>query len=247
MREDLTTSKLIERARKADWLDEKKRPVAVTVQPGLDKAAIDEIERELGVALPVDYRRLLELCSGIDGTPIDIDFTGKEHGIGFEEILPHSLGFANDGCGNCWCVDVLSTQEELSTIYYVSHDPPVVLYQCKGIDTFLEELLKMGQPGERSLVMEVSDDSLFEVWLKNPGLLSQDKALAADPELASFAKSFGPRSVVIDLRDPPVGMGFTWGRFGSNQETLRDGERRIFAYEVPEKKPGLFRRLFGQG
>jgi len=49
---------------------------------------------------------------------------------------------------------------------------------------------------------------------------------------------------IIDLRDVPIGMGFSWGRYGPRTELRRHGHELLFAYARPPKKArrGLFRR-----
>jgi hypothetical protein len=42
----------------------------------------------------------------------------------------------------------------------------------------------------------------------------------------------------------PVGMGFSWGRYGLRTDVRRQGHERLFAYAPLEKQPGLLRRLF---
>jgi hypothetical protein len=237
---------VLDKARKATWIDEKGRPLEVNFRPGLAEAEVNTIEGDLGVRLPHDYRELLVRCSGIDGSPIAIDFSGEPFSLEMAEILPHPFPFASDGCGNFWCVDILPTQELQSTVYFVSHDPPTILFQCRGMHTFIEELIKLGQPSTKSLIEEVQDDSLFNVWQDNPGVLSIDQALRGDADLAEFARSLGSPFALIDLRDPVVGMGFSWGRFGSNTTLCRHGDVRVFAYAAPEKKPGILNRLFGR-
>jgi hypothetical protein len=69
-------------------------------------------------------------------------------------------------------------------------------------------------------------------------------AFAGDDELRTFAASLDEAWEFIDLRAPEIGMGFSWGRYGARTEIRRDGYTRLFAYAPPEKKPGLFGRLF---
>jgi len=237
---------VLEKARRMAWVDEKGKAITLTFRPGVGKAKIDGIERELGVNLPLDFKELLAQCSGVDGLPIDIDFTGEEFSVGLEEIMPHSLPFASDGCGNHWCVDIQTTQESESTIYWFPHDPPTLLFQCKGVATFLEELIKTGKKGGGSALEAIQEDSFFNVWNKNPGVMTREEALQGGPLLAKFAESLGSEYVFIDLTDPEVGMGFSWGRFGPETDCKRFGDHRIFAYARPEKKPGLFKRLLGR-
>jgi hypothetical protein len=51
--------------------------------------------------------------------------------------------------------------------------------------------------------------------------------------------------MIVDLRTPAIGMGFSWGRHGPATE-IRRGYGRLFGYAPREAKPktGLFGRLF---
>jgi len=60
---------------------------------------------------------------------------------------------------------------------------------------------------------------------------------------AAFAAELDDRFRFVDLRSPPVGMGFSWGRHGPRTELRRHGIERLFAYAPPDKRPGLLRSL----
>lgn len=103
----------------------------------------------------------------------------------------------------------------------------------------------MYTPPHASLVDDVHEDRIFNVWRENPGVLDRAAALAGDDELCRFAEGLDDRFVFVDLRSPEIGMGFSWGRYGPDTEFRRDGTRRLFAYAKPERRRGRLRRLFG--
>jgi hypothetical protein len=98
-------------------------------------------------------------------------------------------------------------------------------------------------PPHASAVDDVHEDRLFNVWRDNPGTLDRPAALAGDERLSAFAEKLDDRFTFVDLRSPPVGMGFSWGRYGPRTDVRRDGNERLFAYAPPERRPGLLRRL----
>jgi hypothetical protein len=111
---------------------------------------------------------------------------------------------------------------------------------------FLAELIRMYTPPFQSLLNEVHDDRLHQIWRTNPGTIDHATALnSSDTTIRSFASTLDERFRIVDLRSPQPGMGFSWGRFGPRTELRRCGEKRIFAYAQPHKQPGLFSRLFG--
>jgi len=90
-----------------------------------------------------------------------------------------------------------------------------------------------------------SVDRLFDVWRNNPGTIERSAALAVDERLSAFAAELDDRFTFVDLRSPPVGMGFSWGRYGPRTDVRRHGHEALFAYAPPAKGPGLLARLFG--
>jgi hypothetical protein len=110
----------------------------------------------------------------------------------------------------------------------------------------LEETFRMQVPPHASLVDDVHEDRLFDVWRTNPGTLDHAAALAGDEQLRAFAEELGDRFTFVDLRSPEIGMGFSWGRHGPRTDVRRHGFERIFACAPPERTPGFLGRLFGR-
>jgi hypothetical protein len=218
----------------------------VIPEPGLDAATIDAVELRLGAPLPTDLRALLGVCHGVRGLAWEIDFTGS---LSFEmdHVFPHGLPIAGDHTGNFWVVDCTATPEAEAAVFFACHDPPVMLWQCRGIATFLRELrLKFGSTNPSSLD-DVYEDRLHRVWATNPGTLSRSAALdAPDDTLRAFATSLTDEWSIIDVRAATPGMGFSWGRHGSRTRLRRYGEERLFACAAPERRTSVLSRLFGR-
>jgi hypothetical protein len=148
------------------------------------------------------------------------------------------------GFGNFWVLDLTPGDDEEAPVFFACHDPPVVLYQSPGLGHFLHETFRMSVPPHASLVDDVHEDRLFDVWGTNSGALSHEAALAGDSRLRAFAAGLDDRFLFVDLRSPEIGMGFSWGRYGPRTQVRRDGDERLFAYARPEKKSGRLSRLF---
>ena len=104
----------------------------------------------------------------------------------------------------------------------------------------------MNTPPHKSLVDDVHEDRLFDVWGKNPGVIDhQSAAISKNPKIQAFASQLPEHFQIIDLRQVEIGMGFSWGRYGPRTEVRRYGYERIFAYAKPPKT-GLFAKLFGR-
>jgi hypothetical protein len=156
--------------------------------------------------------------------PIEIDLSGESFSVELEELFPAGVPIAHDGSGNFWVRDE-------TPVFFLCHDPPVVLYQSADVETFLSE-------------PSLDRDALFSVWRENPGTLDHAAALAGDDELRAFAAELDDRFVFVDLRAPASGHGFSWGRYGPRTELRRHRSVRLFACAEPEPKPR--RRLFNR-
>jgi hypothetical protein len=157
---------------------------------------------------------------------IEIDLTGESFSVELEELFPSGLPIAHDGSGNFWVRDV-------TPVFFLCHDPPVVLFQSVDVETFVHDAAE-GSPLDR--------DALFAVWRTNPGTVDHAAALTGDAELHAFAAELDERFLFVDLRAPVRGDGFSWGRYGPRTDVRRHGSARLFAYAQPEPR----RRLFGR-
>ncbi len=245
--ESVSTRAIIESALRQDLVDDEQKPVHARLLPGLSSEELDEMTRTLPVAPSRDFRELLEFCGGIEGTLEKIDFSGRTLRDGFEaDFIPYGLPIAHDGFGNYWVVDLQPDNPDWAPIYFCCHDAPVVLLQSTSVEQFVSEVFKMYIPPHVSIVDDVHEDRLFDVWRKNPGVISHINATAsADSDIQTFGASLGSDFEIIDLRNAPIGMGFSWGRYGPLTEVKRFGSLAIFAYRKPARK-GLLSRLLGR-
>jgi hypothetical protein len=240
-----STRETIQAALALSLTDEDRKTLRVRLLPGLTKAELDDLGHSLPVPPSSDVRDLLEFCSGIEGTLEQIDFTGRTLRDGFEaDFLPHGLVIAHDGFGNHWVVDLQPGATEWGPIYFCCHDAPVMLLQAATVQQFVSEVFKMYVPPHQSLIDDVHEDRLFDVWRKNPGVIDHASAIASsDADIREFAAGLDIGFEIVDLRRAQVGMGFSCGRYGPKTEIRRFGLEPIFAYRRPEKK-GLISRLF---
>jgi cell wall assembly regulator SMI1 len=225
---------------------DKGQRVTAAMSAGMPVDEIRQLESDLGFRLPGELSELLVHCTGLDGL-LDtiIDFTGRSMSFGFEEAFPRCVPLAGDGCGNFWVLDVSPEGAAVAPVFFACHDPPVVLYQAPSLAAFLTEVVRKFRPPHRSLVDDVCEDRLFEVWRKNPGTITLAEAAGGDPVLQEFAATLEDRFQIVDLRTAPIGMGFSWGRYGPRPEMRRHGDHRLFAYAAPERR-GLWARLTGR-
>jgi hypothetical protein len=215
-------------------------------EPGLDAATIDAIERRVGAPLPADLRSLLGACHGIRGLEWEVDFTGT---LGFEmaEAFPHGMPIVGDHTGNFWVVDCTTAPEAEAAIFYACHDPPVFVWQCRGMAALLRELRRKFASPERSSLDDIHDDGVLRVWRTPPTILSRSAALqASDDTLRAFAGALTDGWSIVDLRTAAPGTGFSWGRCGYPAGLRRFGEERLFACRAQARRTDLLSRLFGR-
>ena len=228
------------RAMQTAQLVDDDEPMEVEYQPGLSDFEIDEIEREVGAKLPADYRDLLRACAGIGCSYLEVDFTGETMDFGMEEMRPHSIPIASDGCGNFYVAEFGAGG---TNVFFWCHDPPAVCFQCTGMAAWLRELrTACGPDPESSELHKVMEIATFEVF-KNPNhpLTRESMLASSDPDLRAFAETLeGDDWEAADLRNPKLGEGFAWARYGPDAEVRRAPTARIFATRKPAPKKGLF-------
>jgi hypothetical protein len=236
---------ILQEARSASLVSEDGDPVELVLEPALDETEIVEVERALGCGLPPELRALLQFTSGVDGILDVVDFSGRtlELGFGLDEVFPTCVTIAHDGFGNYWVVDVAPGDGDSSPVFFCCHDAPVILFQSATLAEFCRELIRMVEPPHTSLLDDVHEDRLFEVWRNNPDTISHAEAVASPDEvLRTFGSELDDRFVIVDLRRVPVGMGFSWGRYGRRSLLRRHGHERVFAVGRGERR-GLLKRL----
>lgn len=240
----MTALEVIRKAAASELVDENGERAVLLPKPGLTPSEIVELEAELGFKPPRELLQLLPDCGGLDGALDIVDFTGRRCIFAQEEVFPRCIPIAGDGYGNFWVVDVSPDGVDVAPVFFACHDAPVILYQSPSLVTFLAEVVRMMTPPNASLIDDVHEDRLFDVWRKNPGTLTVEQAALGDDDLRKFAATLENRFTVVDLRHPQVGMGFSWGRYGPRTEIRRFGDLRIFAYAGPPERR-LWSRLTG--
>lgn len=238
---------IIKSTQARELTDEDGEGVELDLLPGLDEEAVAQFESSLPCTLPEEICELLRFCRGFEGVVVDqVDFTGQDMMFEQEDIFPHGVPIASDGFGNFWVVDLSPVSKDFGPIWFACHDAPVILYQSSSLSDFLAELFKMCEPPYESLVDDVHEDRLHEVWRTNPGVRThQDCVDSTDSVIREFAASLDPSYEIIDLRTAEPGDGFSWGRYGPNTVIRRHGSHAVFAYQRKNKK-GLLGRLFGK-
>jgi len=240
----MTPLEIIRQAQADTLIDEDGHVVTLELLPSLSQAELQDFANQLPCPIPPEIMELLSACGGFYGTVEQVDFTGRDLIFEFEPAFPDGLPIAADGYGNFWVVDLNPHSTRWGPIYFVCHDAPVVLYQADSLEQFLSELFRMFEPPHQSLVDDVHEDRLANVWQTNPGVLSYEHCLRSeDLILSAFARELDESFQIIDLRRARPGDGFSWGRYGPRTKIKRFRTHAVFAYQKPKD---IISRLLGR-
>jgi hypothetical protein len=203
--------------------------------PPLSAQELSTFSASLPCPLPPEIGELLAFTRGFSGTWLDeVTFARMPRALGFafDEIFPHAIALANDGLGNYWVIDLTSESEYWGPIFYACHDAPVIVYQADSLLRFVQQVIRGATDPWKSEISDVYGSLSDRIWSDNPGVLSFEHCVqSADHELKAFAGSLDETWQFIDLRNPVLGDGFSWGRYGARTLVKRFGEKRIFAYQ----------------
>jgi cell wall assembly regulator SMI1 len=211
--------------------------------PPLGNEELNQLESQLPCPLPEDVRQLLGYCRGFEGVLESIDFSGGLcAGFEMKEIFPHAIPIAHDGFGNYWIVDLTKESTTWGPIFFACHDAPVIVFQTESLAHFIGEVIRFGNRPWESEIDDVHEKHHLRIWKENPGMLSIAQCIdSGDRDLVTFAQSLGEGFLICDLRNPQMGDGFSWGRYGPRTVLKRFGDKRIFAYQV---RTSLWQRIF---
>ncbi len=234
---------ILREAKSRSLIDEDGDEIEVSLLPGLGEIGLKEFEDSLPCTLPEEVRELLLLTRGFEGAVADqVDFTGSDLEFELKRVFPHGVPIAADGFGNFWVVDLTPESTTFGPIWFACHDAPVILYQSRDLSEFLVELFKACQPPHESLINDVHEDRIQNVWRTNPGVSTFEACVeSSDSVLREFASALDPSFQIIDLRSAQPGDGFSWGRYGPNTVVRRHGLHPVFAYQ---RKVGFLQKIF---
>ncbi|HUR95682.1 MAG TPA: SMI1/KNR4 family protein [Gemmatimonadales bacterium] len=219
---------------------------ALELLPPATPDQMARLEAALPGPLPDEIRDALLVTTGLAHGPLEAFSLIDLEGFGLEEAFPCPWSVAHDGFGNYWILDLLPGAPDWGPVYYACHDPAVIAWQAASLEDFLLEVVALWQPGRRSAVSRVRDEVVHRLWREDVASIDpRSDAAAADQPLREFAATLPIGARLSDLRRAGLGDGFVWGRFGPRTEVRRAGNERVWAAIPPEKRPGLFRRLFG--
>jgi hypothetical protein len=209
---------------------------AATMDSPATHQAIADLEARCG-ALPSEIRELVLSAAGFSFGEFTVRFIG-DYPFELKELFSGGIPIATDGTGNFWVVDV-GVNGTWRSVFFVAHDPPVVLLQARDLGEFVTQVFELPHRGLPSTT------AIAQVWNDKPYTMTRAQALMSpDTAVRTFALQLDDRFVIVDLRSGEEGSGFVWGGSGPNTQIHRAGEDLVFAIE--QKKGGVMSRLFSR-
>lgn len=229
-----------------EYVSEDGDKYTVELKPGLTDEEINHLAKHLPQGkVPDDVRELLKFASGFKfymPEEVTFDRIGQ---FGLEDIFPTSVEIAEDGFGNFWVVDVLGSGQ-WGHVFFVCHDPAVVVKHSEDISEFIKHIHEYGKKGQQSNLDLIHEDISFRISRSDSCFIEHSVALSsADEQLKAFAKLVPGHFVIADLRNKPIQSGFAWGKWSPKLRIIRHETELIWALEKKERK-GFFAKLFGR-
>jgi len=217
--------------------------------PGLSAEEVAVLAAKMPItALPQEVKELLLYSRGVDFgwlQQISFDAFGE---FSLPGLFPACIELMSDGAGNFWLLDI-NEQGEWGAVFYVCHDPQVIIRQANNLQEFLLQLHEYGKLKSASWMDEVYKRLSIKIWKERKLHVELVEAALAtastDAVLSQFAAQQPPEFLLADLRVGSATKGFAYDGFfqNRNQRVCKHELEPIWAFEPPRQ--GWFSRLFG--
>jgi cell wall assembly regulator SMI1 len=200
----------------------------IELNPGLTVQEIDDLAEQLPTGkIPSEIRELLKFSNGMEFDPLEEITFDRINEFGLEEIFPNSVLLAGDGFGNFWILDI-EKNGNWGSIFYVCHDPAVIVKHSENLSQFLEHLDDFGKNGNKSNLDIIHEKIVFDIWSKNNGFTKIEDAInSQDSTLKNFALTLPENFVIADLRNKANKSGFAWGKYGPEIHNIKRHESEL--------------------
>lgn len=134
--------KKVKEIQQGAYYGENGEPIKVDLLPGLSLKQIEKVQENVpNKTLPPSFINLLKNTSAISFRYLHMDeisFTNFGE-FGFNELIQSCLTLTGDGAGNFWIVEI-SSSGEWGEVYFICHDPPLIVKQANSFYEFLNQL-----------------------------------------------------------------------------------------------------------
>lgn len=190
--------------------------------------------------LPVEIGELLRFARGFEFGSLEIRF--DQHGqFGFESLFPDSIQLAGDGFGNFWVLDI-DSNGNWGNVYYVCHDPAVVVKHSETLADFIKHVDEFGEKGDLSHLDQVHEKVVFDIWKAENGSMQR---LSENTSVRDTFKEEFSEALIADLRGKPINAGFAWALLGPECQIRRIGDDPTWIISKKSKQ-GFWSTLFSR-
>jgi len=185
---------------------------------GMSESEIENLKSQLPKNnLPHEIEELLRFSKGFEFLGLEeIRFDSYGY-FGFEEMFPYSIQLAGDGFGNFWILDI-DSNGNWNSVYYVCHDPAVIVKHSENLAEFIKHVDEFGQKGNQSNLDIIHEKTVMDIWSEKVGIMEKnEKDYDFENRQGELPKMF----LVADLTDKPIKTGFPWGRSGPKTKIIR--------------------------
>lgn len=213
----------------------------VELLDGMTESEIENLKNQLpNNKLPNEIEELLRFSKGFDFYGLDeVRFDAFGH-FGFEKMFPKSIQLAGDGFGNFWILDI-DSKGNWNSVYYVCHDPAVIIKHSENLTEFIRHVDEFGQKGNQSNLDIIHEKTVIEIWREKDGMMEKNEK---DYDFENGQVELPEMFLVADLTNKPIKTGFSWGKSGPNTKIIRPSDEPIWIIEKRVKQ-GFLSRLFG--
>jgi hypothetical protein len=216
--------------------------------PGLSVAEVAALAAQMPSAtLPQEVHELLLYTKGLKFgwlQQVSFDAFGE---FGLQGLFPTCIELMSDGAGNFWVLDI-NKLGEWGAIFYVCHDPQVIVRQADNLEEFLGQLYEYATLDSASWLDEVYNRLSIKIWEErktDASMMDVATAIALpDPIINQFAAQQPLGFMLTDLRAGASTKGFAHNKFSfSIGQVCKHDLEPIWAFEPPQLS--WFQRLFG--
>lgn len=213
----------------------------VELLDGMTSEEIIEYKKQLpNYFLPTEIEELLKFSKGFEFFGLEeVRFDSYGH-FGFEEMFPSSIQLAGDGFGNFWILDI-DTNGNWNSVYYVCHDPAVIVKHSENLSQFIEQIDEYGKKRNKSTLDIIHEQTVMQIWNEKAGIMERNEK---DYYFKRGQIQLPEMFLIADLTDEPIKTGFPWGKSGANTKIIRPTDKPIWIVEKKVKQ-GFLSRLFG--
>jgi hypothetical protein len=201
----------------------------VNLLSGMSEQEIDEFKKLLpNNFLPIEVEELLKFSRGFEYYGLEEVRFDSFGDFGFEEMFPYSVQLAGDGFGNFWILDV-DSKGNWSEVYYVCHDPAVVVKHSQSLSEFIGHVDEFGKKGSDSNLDTIHEKTVMDIWTSKVGIMEENERDYNFPN--SIKNQLPEMFLVADLEHEPIKIGFAWGKYEANSKIIRVGDKPIWVVE----------------